>query len=352
MAAPPSQPNIVMCSPEIDIRCATPVLRNTSQPGPSIAAWSPTASAASAPVAAASPAPSRPLSIRRSRTHWRAFSIGAHDVSSNWPLPRTVPVARKSWSNSHSSASKPSGFIAPCGRRRRTGRRQRWPARNGAGAAATARSSRWLRLHASQTRDGTIGATPGAAVTVLASSSSASDPSAGCPTRPAASTVSATAASSGRPAAASSDFTRFNSRAVIPSARADSTTNAKCSPSSATCGISAITPTSSMSQPSHSGASASARRTSARQPANANPAIATASPTPARATDRQRTRRPTSNPHKAAAPSKRYTAPGHDAGCRNCNATPATQASAVAARHHAPAASASGIALGSAMARS
>ncbi len=270
MAAPPSQPSIVMWSPEIDMRCATPVSRNTSQPGPAIAAWSPTASAASAPVAAASSPPSRTLSIRRSRTHWRAFSIGAQPLCSSTPLPRTVPVARRPWSNNHSSASKPSGFIAPCGRRRRTGSRQRWPACSGAGDGATARSSRWLRLQASQTREGTTGApAPGGGAATLAGSASSSAPVAGgaARARSAAASASATAESRGRPAAASSDCTRFSSRPVMPATRADSTTNAKCRPSSATWGISSTTPVSSTSQPSHASASASASRTSARQPA-------------------------------------------------------------------------------------
>ncbi len=300
MATPPSQPSMVMCRPEMLMRWATPVLRNTSQPGPAMAAWSPTASAASAPAAAASAvsAPA-PLSSRRSRTHCRAFSIGAHDSSSNCPLPRTVPVARSPWSNSHSSASKPSGFIAPCGRFRRTGRRQRWPARSGAGAWATARSSRWLRLHASQTREGTTGApAPGAGSAATSSPSSAA-----ARARAAACSAATTAGASGRPAALSRACTRFSSRGVMPAARADSITKAKCWPSSASCGISSTTPTTSTSQPSHSGASTSARRASARQPAKANPATARASANPQRSGRRPRSRPATIRPPKAAASS-------------------------------------------------
>jgi len=48
---PASQANIVTCKPLMDIRWATPVLRNTSQSSRSIAPWSPTASAARTPAA-------------------------------------------------------------------------------------------------------------------------------------------------------------------------------------------------------------------------------------------------------------------------------------------------------------
>ena len=47
-AAP--QANMVICRPEIETRWATPVARNTSQSARSIAAWSPTTSAAARPA--------------------------------------------------------------------------------------------------------------------------------------------------------------------------------------------------------------------------------------------------------------------------------------------------------------
>ena len=45
-----TQANMVMCSPEMLIRWATPVARNTSQSVRSMAFWSPTTSAASTPA--------------------------------------------------------------------------------------------------------------------------------------------------------------------------------------------------------------------------------------------------------------------------------------------------------------
>ncbi len=69
---PTSQANIVMCKPEMDIRCATPVMRKRSQPWRSMAAWSPMARAASTPAAAASGT----CMAMASRRSWRSRSTG------------------------------------------------------------------------------------------------------------------------------------------------------------------------------------------------------------------------------------------------------------------------------------
>ncbi len=53
--AKPSAASMVMCSPEMLIRCPTPVRQKTSQSAAGIASWSPIASATSTPRSAASP---------------------------------------------------------------------------------------------------------------------------------------------------------------------------------------------------------------------------------------------------------------------------------------------------------
>jgi len=73
-AAP--QANIVMCRPEMLMRCATPVARNTSQSARSIAFWLPTISAASTPAVLRSAT----CANTASRTDCRASSTGCHHV--------------------------------------------------------------------------------------------------------------------------------------------------------------------------------------------------------------------------------------------------------------------------------
>ncbi len=265
-----------MCNPEMLIRCATPVSRNSSQPGPSTAAWSPTASAASTPSASGA----SPCSSRRSRTHWRACSTGAGDVPSRRPAPRTVPVARRPCSNSHSSASKLSGLSGPCGSFRRSGSCQHCPARNAGGPTPTLRSSRSGRSQASHTRDGT------------------------------------------------------------PEG-ADCTSSTRCAPSSRHCGISAMRPVTITSTPSSEGSSASRRRPAACTEAHAKPAVASTAQSRRRQAARRigtctttTTSTSPTPPHAASTPPASPAA--HACGWFTCHATPAHQASAAAPRHAAP----------------
>jgi hypothetical protein len=74
-----SQANIVIWSPEIDIRCATPVARKMSQSARSMAFWSPVTSAAITPASRRSATRSRIAS----RTDSRARSTGWRQL---WPM--------------------------------------------------------------------------------------------------------------------------------------------------------------------------------------------------------------------------------------------------------------------------
>ena len=100
-----TQANMVMCKPEIDIRCATPVARKTSQSARSIAFWSPTTKAANTPA-------SWRLSTRAkiaSRADCRVRSTGRDQLvlslfggASRAPV-LTYPVACRPCSQSHNS---------------------------------------------------------------------------------------------------------------------------------------------------------------------------------------------------------------------------------------------------------
>ncbi len=138
------------------IRWATPVSRNRSQSSRSMAAWSPTASAASTPAARGSPTRKR----MASRTDWRARSSVWPTASASLRLTapavaRTVPLARRPRSNIHSSRSKPCGLSVPCGSRSRTVSSQRWPARSSCSGAASSASPSKPRYQPSDTRSGT-----------------------------------------------------------------------------------------------------------------------------------------------------------------------------------------------------
>ena len=234
------------CSPLMLIRWATPVSRNSSQSSRSIAAWSPTASAASTPAAWASATRSRIAS----RTAWRARSAAwpASSASRRLSAPaaaRTVPLARMPCSNNHSSRSKPCGLSEPCGWRKRALSDQRWPARSCGGGAASSWSPSVPRYQPSMTRSGTSAVRPS-------------------------------------PGAGSARSTRKTKRAP-------------CGPS---CGMRAMTPTSRRSCPSNAAGSACARRRSARQPVLPKPSSASASSAQASAAT-GRARRITAQPAPA-----------------------------------------------------
>ncbi len=83
-AAAASQANKVMCRPEMLIRWATPVARNTSQSARSMARWSPVTRAATTPAtrtACASVASGARRAMMASRTAWRSCSTGACAVA-------------------------------------------------------------------------------------------------------------------------------------------------------------------------------------------------------------------------------------------------------------------------------
>ncbi|MBS1177100.1 MAG: hypothetical protein H6R06_1512 [Proteobacteria bacterium] len=139
------------------IRCATPVSRNRSQSSRSMAAWSPTARAASTPADWASGTRNRIAS----RTAWRARPTGWPAASASLRLTapavaRTVPLARKPCSNIHSSRSKPPGLSVPCGWRSLAVSSQRWPARSSCAGAASSASPSKPRYQPSETRSGTF----------------------------------------------------------------------------------------------------------------------------------------------------------------------------------------------------
>ncbi len=72
-----SQANMVTCSPEMLIKWATPVVRNSAQSLVSMALWSPTTSAASTPALRGSST----RCTMRSLTHWRARSSGCQPLA-------------------------------------------------------------------------------------------------------------------------------------------------------------------------------------------------------------------------------------------------------------------------------
>ena len=153
--------NIVTCKPLMLTRCAMPVARNNSQSLRLMAAWSPTASAASTPAARASAT----CSVIASRTRWRRRSTGCAAPSARcsagpFAVARTSPVARMPCSNSHSSKSKPCGLSAPWGCFRRTVKRQRCPARRASNGALISASSFQPRYQPSEMRDGSRAGRP------------------------------------------------------------------------------------------------------------------------------------------------------------------------------------------------
>ncbi len=274
-SAPASQANIVTCKPLMLTRCAMPVARNNSQSLRSMAAWSPTASAASTPAARASAT----CSVIASRTRWRRRSTGCAAPSASrsagaFAVARTSPVARMPCSNSHSSKSKPCGLSAPCGCFRRTVKRQRWPARRASNGALISASSFQPRYQPSEMRDGSV---------------------------------------AGR-----------------PSNVALSTSNVKRTPSADWRGRPATTPATTMSRPSSAAGRWSARRTPARRPVTANSAVASASASAhvRAAAANQATARP-HTPRRRSGQGSRRSATA--CGCCICSAAPAMAASATAA---------------------
>ena len=124
-----SQAHKVMCKPEMLTRWATPVARNTSQSAESIAAWSPTTSAASKPAARSSATCCRIWLRKCSRSGCNPYRAAARRTGGgSVAVMRTVPEAPSPSLHIHSSVSKPWGLARPCGWRRRTASCQRSPA--------------------------------------------------------------------------------------------------------------------------------------------------------------------------------------------------------------------------------
>ena len=235
-----------------------------------MAPWSPMASAASTPAAAASGT----AMLMRSRRYWRSRSTGWPASSASFCArspgrERTYPVARRPCSNSHSSVSKACGLAAPCGCRSRAVRRHRWPARRSSGPSSKASAS-GPRYQPSDSCAGTT---------------------------------------TGRPCQV-----------------ADSTLNTNRVPVRLDCGSRATTPTSCTSWPSSSAGRASASKRSALQavlPA-ANSAAARA---PSSKPRRPGQRTTATNNTVAATSSSACTPAGHTCACCSCTHTPSSPAS-------------------------
>ena len=272
---------MVTCRPEILIRCATPVVRKMSHSARSIAAWSPTTSAASTPARAGCCTRNSIASRRR----WRKRCTGdpasacssSARVAAVW---RTVPLARMPCSKSHSSRSNPCGFKLPCGWRRRAVNRQRWPACTVTGGPPSSASSSTLRYQPSVTRAGT------------------SPPK----------------------------------RSGTPACCADSSSNTKCVPVMLWRGSDTTCPVSTRSWPSSAGCKASFKRHCARVAVSTKPNASTAPISSSHTGKRRRQRHDPATPSAATSASTNKCQAGHKSDCCNCSAVPAKPASAVPAQ--------------------